>query len=89
MLENRDGGRANFTTVNTPGSIDGMRRSVSVDPVVIIVASGRLKPRAGDVPANVSFIADPCNDRCTRLKTPPAYCCLLCVRASRWRPLRR
>ncbi len=32
-------------------------------PVVIFVASGRLKPRAGDLTENVPLIVEPYNDR--------------------------
>lgn len=58
VLYNRDDIRAIFTNVNMPGSIDGIRRSL-----IVGIASGRLKPGAGDLTENVTLIAEPYNDR--------------------------
>jgi two-component system, response regulator PdtaR len=55
--------RAVFTDIHMPGSMDGLKLAHYVrgrwPPVKLILTSGRLKPRAEDMPVESVFIAKP------------------------------
>jgi len=52
-----------FTDIEMPGSMDGIKlaHSVRLDwpLVIVVVASGRVVPREGDLPANVRYLKKP------------------------------
>jgi CheY-like chemotaxis protein len=52
-----------FTDIEMPGSMDGMKLAHAVrlgwPPILIVVASGRVMPREGDLPENVHYIRKP------------------------------
>lgn len=63
VLELHDDIRLIFTDVNMPGSMDGLALAQYVrgrwPPVKIIVASGYMKVRGGDLPAGALFVEKP------------------------------
>jgi CheY-like chemotaxis protein len=52
-----------FTDIEMPGSMDGMKLAHAVrlgwPPVLVVVTSGRVQPREGDLPANVRYLRKP------------------------------
>ena len=54
VLEGRDDIRVVVTDVQMPGSMDGMKLARAVrdrwPPILIIVVSGHIKPKMGDLP---------------------------------------
>ncbi len=52
-----------FTDVEMPGSMDGLKLAFAVrdrwPPVKIIIASGRIRPQAHEMPENVKFLRKP------------------------------
>ena len=52
-----------FTDIEMPGSMDGMKLAHVVrlgwPPILIVVASGRVMPREGELPENVQYIRKP------------------------------
>lgn len=66
VLECRDDIRVVVTDVQMPGSMDGMKLARAVrdrwPPILIIVVSGHIKPKMGDLPENVTFLSKPYSD---------------------------
>jgi CheY-like chemotaxis protein len=66
VLEGRDDIRVVVTDVQMPGSMDGMKLARAVrdrwPPILIIVVSGHIKPKMGDLPENVTFLSKPYSD---------------------------
>ncbi|KRE09700.1 hypothetical protein ASE63_03985 [Bosea sp. Root381] len=52
-----------FTDIEMPGSMNGIALAHAVrlgwPPIVIVVASGRVAPRAGELPPNVRYFQKP------------------------------
>ncbi|KUL97346.1 hypothetical protein DK26_01360 [Bosea sp. WAO] len=63
LLESRMDIDVVFTDIEMPGSMDGMKLARAVrdrwPPVMIVVASGRVVPGAGELPDNVPFLPKP------------------------------
>ncbi|KRE04363.1 hypothetical protein ASE63_25425 [Bosea sp. Root381] len=63
LLETRPDITVLFTDIEMPGSMDGMKLARAVrdrwPPVMIIVASGRVLPGAGELPDNVPYLPKP------------------------------
>lgn len=66
VLESRDDIRVVVTDVQMPGSMDGMKLARAVrdrwPPILIIVVSGHVRRRMGDLPENVTFLSKPYSD---------------------------
>lgn len=66
VLESRDDIRVVVTDVQMPGSMDGMKLARAVrdrwPPILIIVVSGHVRPKMGDLPENVTFLSKPYSD---------------------------
>lgn len=67
IMNSRDDIDAVFTDIEMPGSMNGIALAHAVregwPPVGIVVASGRVCPENGDLPANVSFLKKPYRPR--------------------------
>lgn len=52
-----------FTDIEMPGTMDGIKLAHAVrdgwPPVVVVVASGRVTPQEGELPAHVRYIRKP------------------------------
>ena len=63
MMEQHEDIRVLFTDVQMPGSMDGIQLSAAVHSrwpdTEVMVTSGRIQPRAHDLPPNVRFLAKP------------------------------
>ncbi len=63
MLESRPDIRIVFTDIDMPGGLNGMQLAVTIrdrwPPIELIIVSGRLKPRADELPARGVFFAKP------------------------------
>ncbi|PZN93904.1 MAG: hypothetical protein DCF30_21105 [Hyphomicrobiales bacterium] len=63
LLEARSDIRVVFTDIEMPGSMDGLKLVHAVrkrwPPIVLIMASGRITPRASDMPPETVFIPKP------------------------------
>jgi CheY-like chemotaxis protein len=70
LLEARPDIRVVFTDIEMPGSMDGLKLAHAVrrrwPPVILIVASGRLTPRADELPENTMFLAKPYDEASIR-----------------------
>ena len=66
VLEGRDDIRVVVTDLQMTGSMDGMKLARAVrdrwPPILIIVVSGHIKPKMGDLPENVTFLSKPYSD---------------------------
>jgi CheY-like chemotaxis protein len=65
ILEERDDIRIVFTDIEMPGAMNGIKLAYAIrdrwPPVAIIVTSGHVMPREGDLPVNVPFLSKPFN----------------------------
>jgi len=63
ILESRTDIRIVFTDINMPGSMDGIKLANAVrnrwPPIRLIVTSGKVALRAGDIPADGRFLSKP------------------------------
>lgn len=63
FLETRDDIKVVFTDIDMPGSMDGLKLAHAIrlrwPPVILIIASGRVIPRASDMPHGTVFIPKP------------------------------
>ncbi|MDU0341930.1 response regulator [Bosea rubneri] len=63
ILKARDDIAIVFTDIEMPGSMDGMKLAHAVrsgwPPILLVVASGRVMPREGDLPENVRYLRKP------------------------------
>lgn len=63
LLESRTDITVILTDIEMPGSMDGLKLSFAVrdrwPPVVIIIASGRVRPKADEMPPDVTFLRKP------------------------------
>lgn len=63
ILEARPDVSVVFTDIEMPGSIDGLKLAFVVrdrwPPVALIIASGRIRPAANEMPADVQFLRKP------------------------------
>jgi CheY-like chemotaxis protein len=63
ILESRDDIRIVFTDIQMPGSMDGLALARAVrdrwPPIAIIITSGRVRPDAQEMPANVNYVSKP------------------------------
>ena len=63
LLERNSDIRAVFTDINLPGSMDGMRLAAVIrdrwPPVELIVTSGRVKVKEGQLPERGKFLPKP------------------------------
>ena len=63
ILERHPGIRVVFTDIQMPGDMDGLALARYVrerwPPTIIVVSSGRVQPRPGEMPDDVSFLAKP------------------------------
>ena len=63
ILRSRRDSAIVFTDIEMPGSTDGMKLAHAVrlgwPPITIVVASGRVVPRDGDLPDNVRCLRKP------------------------------
>jgi two-component system, response regulator PdtaR len=63
VLEARDDIRIMITDINMPGSMDGLRLAAAVrkrwPPIKIIVATGKDRPAAHQIPEHSQFLAKP------------------------------
>lgn len=63
ILESRTDIRIVFTDINMPGSMDGIKLANAVrdrwPPIRLIVTSGKVALRAGDIPADGRFLTKP------------------------------
>src|SRR4051794_6732216 len=75
ILESRNDITTIFTDIEMPGSMDGLKLAAAVrdrwPPVNIVITSGKLRPRAEQMPANSLFLAKPYHtvDVVTALRT--------------------
>jgi CheY-like chemotaxis protein len=64
LLEQHSDILAVLTDINMPGSMDGLELARYVHdrwpPIKVIVTSGRVKPRAEEMPCGSRFVAKPC-----------------------------
>ncbi|MGO4407996.1 response regulator [Bosea sp. RAF48] len=67
ILQRRDDIRVVVTDVQMPGSMDGLKLARAVrdrwPPVLIIVVSGQVKPKKGDLPDDIAFLSKPYSDK--------------------------
>jgi DNA-binding NtrC family response regulator len=63
LLEARQDIRVVFTDIEMPGSMNGLKLAFAVrdrwPPVVIIIASGRIRPGPDEMPSAVTFLRKP------------------------------
>ena len=63
ILEARTDIRIVFTDIQMPGSMDGIKLAQAIrnrwPPVTIVVTSGQVRPAAGALPENVTFLSKP------------------------------
>lgn len=63
LLESRDDITHLFTDIEMPGSMDGLRLAFAVrdrwPPVVVVIASGRVRPSEDKIPSRAVFIRKP------------------------------
>src|SRR4051794_23135589 len=63
ILESRNDITTIFTDIEMPGSMDGLKLAAAVrdrwPPVNIVVTSGKVRPRAEQMPTNSLFLAKP------------------------------
>lgn len=63
ILESRDDITTVFTDIHMPGSMDGLKLAAAVrdrwPPVNIVITSGRVRPRADEMPTDSVFLGKP------------------------------
>lgn len=70
VLEARSDIAVVFTDIEMPGSINGLKLAFVVrhrwPPVTIIIASGRVRPKPGEMPAEVTLLPKPYSEASVR-----------------------
>lgn len=67
MLERHAAIRVVFTDIQMPGTMDGLELARCVrerwPPTIIVISSGKIQPKEGEIPDGVSFLAKPYEER--------------------------